>query len=109
MKTTRKSDSQIMRILSQAGSGVPASELCRECGMSSATFYLALRQKRSMQILSIARPLPSMDSNTQFFKALRVHFTGVLTALISVKYLWMRILLQDFIKHSNDKLGIHGI
>ena len=39
MKTTRKSDSQIMQILSQAGSGVPVSELCREHGMSSATFY----------------------------------------------------------------------
>jgi putative transposase len=39
MKTTRKSDSQIMQILNQAGSGVPVSELCREHGMSSATFY----------------------------------------------------------------------
>jgi putative transposase len=39
MKTTRKSDSQIMQILSQADSGVPVSELCREHGMSSATFY----------------------------------------------------------------------
>ena len=39
MKTTRKSDSQIMQIRSQAGSGVPVSELCREHGMSSATFY----------------------------------------------------------------------
>jgi putative transposase len=39
MKTTRKSDSQIMQILSQANSGVPVSELCREHGMSSATFY----------------------------------------------------------------------
>jgi putative transposase len=39
MKTTRKSDSQIMQILSQTISGVPVSELCREHGMSSATFY----------------------------------------------------------------------
>jgi putative transposase len=39
MKTKHKSDSQIMQILSQAGSGVPVSELCREHGMSSATFY----------------------------------------------------------------------
>ena len=28
-----------MQILSQASSGVPVSELCREHGMSSATFY----------------------------------------------------------------------
>ena len=39
MKTTRKSDSQIMQILSQASSGVPVSELCREHSMSSTTFY----------------------------------------------------------------------
>ena len=39
MKTARKSDSQIMQILSQASSGIPVSELCREHGMSSATFY----------------------------------------------------------------------
>ncbi len=39
MKTTRKSDSQIMQILSQANSGVPVPDLCREHGMSSATFY----------------------------------------------------------------------
>ena len=39
MKTARKSDSQIMQILSQASSGVPVSELCREHSMSSATFY----------------------------------------------------------------------
>ena len=39
MNTTRKSDSQIMQILNQARSGTPVSELCREHGMSSATFY----------------------------------------------------------------------
>jgi putative transposase len=39
MKTARKSDSQIMQILNQARSGVPVPELCREHGMSSATFY----------------------------------------------------------------------
>jgi len=39
MKTTRKSDSQIMQILNQAQAGTPVPELCREYGMSSATFY----------------------------------------------------------------------
>jgi putative transposase len=39
MKTSRYSDSQIMAILKQAESGVPASQLCREHGMSNATFY----------------------------------------------------------------------
>lgn len=33
------SDSQIMGILKQAESGVPVAELCREHGMSNASFY----------------------------------------------------------------------
>jgi len=39
MKTARYSDAQIMCILKQAEGGVPVSELCREHGMSSASFY----------------------------------------------------------------------
>ena len=39
MKKSRYSDSQIMAILKQAEGGVPVPELCREHGMSSATFY----------------------------------------------------------------------
>jgi len=38
MKNQRYSDGQIMGILRQAESGVPVSELCREHGMSSASF-----------------------------------------------------------------------
>ena len=39
MKNGRFSDAQIMAVLKQAESGVPVSELCREHGMSSASFY----------------------------------------------------------------------
>ena len=39
MKTSRFSDAQIMGILKQAQGGIPVSELCREHGMSSASFY----------------------------------------------------------------------
>jgi putative transposase len=39
MKRSRYSDSQIMAILKQAESGVSVPDLCREHGMSSATFY----------------------------------------------------------------------
>ena len=39
MKTSKFSDSQIMAILKQAEGGVAVPELCREHGMSSATFY----------------------------------------------------------------------
>lgn len=39
MKKSRYSDSQTLNILEQAENGVPVAQLCREHGMSSATFY----------------------------------------------------------------------
>jgi putative transposase len=39
MKTSRFSDSQIIAVLKQAEAGSPVPELCREHGISSATFY----------------------------------------------------------------------
>ena len=39
MKTSRFTDSQILAILKQAEGGLPVPDLCREHGMSSATFY----------------------------------------------------------------------
>lgn len=39
MKKSRYTDSQIMAILKQAEAGTPVPELCREHGMSSASFY----------------------------------------------------------------------
>ena len=39
MKTARFSEAQIMVILKQAEGGTPVSELCREHGMSSVSFY----------------------------------------------------------------------
>ncbi|AGI69470.1 putative transposase [Octadecabacter antarcticus 307] len=39
MKIARFSDAQVMGILKQAEGGTPVSELCREHGMSSASFY----------------------------------------------------------------------
>ena len=39
MKKTRFTEIQIMGMLRQMEGGVPAAELCREHGMSSATLY----------------------------------------------------------------------
>jgi putative transposase len=39
MKKSRFSESQIISILKQAEAGAPVPELCREHGISSATFY----------------------------------------------------------------------
>ena len=39
MKTSRYSEAQIMAILRQAEGGMPVAQLCREHGMSDASFY----------------------------------------------------------------------
>lgn len=39
MKKSRFTDSQIMTILKQAENGISVPDLCREHGMSSASFY----------------------------------------------------------------------
>ena len=39
MKKSRFNDHQIMQILKQAEGGIPVPELCRQHGMSSASFY----------------------------------------------------------------------
>jgi putative transposase len=39
MKKSRYTDSQIINILKQAEAGTPVPELCREHGMSNASFY----------------------------------------------------------------------
>ena len=39
MKKTRFTEAQIMGVLRQAEGGLPVPELCREHGISSATFY----------------------------------------------------------------------
>ena len=39
MKKSRFADSQIISILKQAEAGTPVADLCREHGISTATFY----------------------------------------------------------------------
>jgi len=55
MKKSRYSDSQIMAILKQAEAGVPVPELCREHGMSSASFYKWRSKYGGMDASMIAR------------------------------------------------------
>jgi putative transposase len=68
MKKSRFSDSQIMVILNQAGSGMPVPEFCREHGMSSASFYKWRAKFDGMNTSMIKRMKELEDENRRLKK-----------------------------------------
>jgi len=68
MKKSRYSDSQIMAILKQAEAGTPVPELCREHGMSSATFYKWRAKYGGMDASMMARLKELEDENRRLKK-----------------------------------------
>ncbi|OBS09264.1 transposase [Acidihalobacter prosperus] len=68
MKRSRFSDSQILAILKQAENGVPVPELCREHGMSSASFYKWRARYGGMDASLMARLKELEDENRRLKK-----------------------------------------
>ncbi len=68
MKVPRYSDSQIMAILKQAEAGSPVPELCREHGMSSASFYKWRAKYGGMDASMVARLKELEDENRRLKK-----------------------------------------
>ncbi len=67
MKKSRFTDSQIMAILKQVESGVPISQLCREHGMNSATFY-NWRAKYGGMDVSMMKRLKELEEENRRLK-----------------------------------------
>lgn len=67
MKTSKFTDSQIMNILKQAESGITVSELCREFGMSTATFY-KWRSKYGGMDTSMMKRLKELEDENRRLK-----------------------------------------
>ena len=108
MKTARKSDSQIMQILSQAGSGVPVSELCREHGMSSATFYKWRVKYGGMDTSMITR-LKELEAENSRLK--KMYADERLKAMIVQEVLTKKVLRPSLRKEMTKqaKVGLSGI
>tara|TARA_Y100000815_G_C12941579_1_gene349423 strand:+ start:81 stop:347 length:267 start_codon:yes stop_codon:yes gene_type:complete len=68
LKKSRYTDSQIMAILKQAESGVPVPQLCREHGMSSATFYKWRSKFGGMDASMMAKLKELEDENRRLKK-----------------------------------------
>ena len=68
MKRSRFTDSQIMAVLKQAEAGTPVPELCREHGISSATFYKWRSKFGGMDASLMARLKELEDENRRLKK-----------------------------------------
>ena len=68
MKKSRYSDSQIMAIIKQAEAGTPVLELCREHGMSSASFYKWRSKYGGMDASMMTRLKELEDENRRLKK-----------------------------------------
>ena len=63
MKMTRFNEPQILAILRHAEGGVPVAELCREHGMSTASFYKWRAKYGGMDSLMISQMKAMEDEN----------------------------------------------
>lgn len=68
MRKSQYTDSQIMAILKQAENGTPVPQLCREHGMSSATFYKWRSKYGGMDTSMIKRLKELEDENRRLKK-----------------------------------------
>ena len=68
MKKSRFTDSQIMAILKQAEIGTAVPELCREHGISSATFYKWRSRFGGMDVSLMAKMKELEDENRRLKK-----------------------------------------
>jgi putative transposase len=68
MKKSRFTDHQVLTILKQAEAGTPVPELCREHGISSATFYKWRSKFGGMDASLMARMKELEDENRRLKK-----------------------------------------
>ena len=68
MKTSRYTEPQILAILRQAEGGVPVAELCREHGMSNASFYKWRARYGGLDVSMIAQMKTIEDENRRLKK-----------------------------------------
>ena len=68
MKKSRFTDSQIIAVLKQAEAGTPVPELCREHGISSATFYKWRSKFGGMEVSMVGRMKGLEEENRRLKK-----------------------------------------
>lgn len=68
MKKSRFTDSQILAVLKQSEAGMPLPDLCREHGISTATFYKWRAKLGGMDVSLMAKMKELEDENRRLKK-----------------------------------------
>jgi len=84
MKKSKFSDSQIMDALKRVEAGLPVPELCREVGISTATFYKWRAKYGGMDTSMMARMKELEEENRRLKK---MYIEEKLKAEIATEYL----------------------
>ena len=84
MKKSKFSDSQIMHALKRVEAGLPVPDLCREIGISTATFYKRCAKFGGMDTSLIARMKELEEENRRLKK---MYVEEKLKAEIAAEYL----------------------
>ena len=65
MKKSRFTEEQITFALRQADSGTPAADVCRQLGVSEATFYIWKRKYGKLGVTELRQMRQLQDENTR--------------------------------------------
>jgi len=84
MKKSKFSDSQIMAALQKAESGTPVPEICRELGISSASFY-KWRAKYGGMDTALMKRMKELEEENRRLK--KMYIEEKLKAEIATEYL----------------------
>ena len=97
MKTSRYTEAQIISILRQAEGGVPVAGLCREHGMSNASFYKWRAKYGGMDASLISQMKAVEDENRRLKKMFaECSMQNELLKEALGKNVWSAPLLQGF-------------
>jgi putative transposase len=95
MKKSRFSDSQIMEVLKRADAGVKVPDLCRELGVSSATFYKWRAKFGGMDVSMMSRMKALEEENRRLKKMyLEEKLKAEIVSEALEKNVWSTPLLQ---------------